>query len=216
MKKIIIPLILIIALIIALVFILSYQSNKTELKTIKSEKQLLKIYNGDTSEPNELAIKLLTLPFSIMTMRMRKDIVYQNSYEMDVSNEVESVKTPTISPSDSISSFKEYSTTNIQVENVDEADIVKTDGDYIYSISDNYVVITNVNKPEEIKIESKIQLYDGSIPEDLILNKNQLIIISSKFNNSYRYSYYDNSNTVVTIYDIKSKENTDDEEWRDL
>lgn len=207
MKKIIKPLILIIALIIALVFILSYQSNKTELKTIKSEKQLLKIYNGDTSEPNELAIKLLTLPFSIMTMRMRKDIVYQNSYEMDVSNEVESVKTPTISPSDSISSFKEYSTTNIQVENVDEADIVKTDGDYIYSISDNYVVITNVNKPEEIKIESKIQLYDGSIPEDLILNKNQLIIISSKFNNSYRYSYYDNSNTVVTIYDIKSKEN---------
>ena len=32
------------------------------------------------------------------------------------------------------STTKDYSKTNIQVEGVDEADIIKTDGDYIYSI----------------------------------------------------------------------------------
>ena len=35
----------------------------------------------------------------------------------------------------------DFSTTNIQVEGVDEADIVKTDGKYIYNFSDGKLVI---------------------------------------------------------------------------
>jgi len=38
------------------------------------------------------------------------------------------------SPSEAYS-VSDYSTTNIQVEGVDEADIVKTDGEYIYVVS---------------------------------------------------------------------------------
>jgi len=35
----------------------------------------------------------------------------------------------------------DYSTTNVQVEGVDEADVVKTDGKYIYQINNNRVVV---------------------------------------------------------------------------
>jgi uncharacterized secreted protein with C-terminal beta-propeller domain len=54
---------------------------------------------------------------------------------------------------------KDWSTTNIQVEGVDEADIVKTDGEYLYFIGKNnqvvYVLDTN---PQNPKILSKIIL----------------------------------------------------------
>jgi len=36
----------------------------------------------------------------------------------------------------------DYSTTNVQVEGVDEADVVKTDGKYIYQINNNRVVVS--------------------------------------------------------------------------
>ena len=40
-------------------------------------------------------------------------------------------------------SAEEYSTTNIQVEGVDEADIVKNDGKYIYTVSSGKIVIVD-------------------------------------------------------------------------
>ena len=43
----------------------------------------------------------------------------------------------------------EYSTTNIQVEGVDEADIVKTDGGYIYIVAGEAVHIVRSYPPEE-------------------------------------------------------------------
>lgn len=100
------------------------------------------------------------------------------------------------------SSSKSYSSTNIQVENVDETDITKTDGDYIYSISDNNVIITNVINPKKIKIEATINSLDESIPEDLVLYNNKLVIISSTGGSRYRYS---KNNTIIRIYDISTK-----------
>ena len=80
---------------------------------------------------------------------------------------------------------------------MDEADIVKTDGDYIYSISENNVIITNVKDPANIKVESKI---NEKIPVDLILYKDKLVIISTNTGD-----YYGERNTVVNIYDINDK-----------
>lgn len=97
--------------------------------------------------------------------------------------------------SSSSSSTKSYSTTNIQVENVDEADIVKTDGDYIYSISEENVVITDVKDPKKPTIVSKFAIADNSIPEDLILYKDKLIVISE--GETTGNSYYRNANTKV-------------------
>lgn len=52
-------------------------------------------------------------------------------------------------------STKEYSETNTQVQGVDESDIVKTNGDYIYYLSKNKLNIFN-NK-EDLKLEKEIE-----------------------------------------------------------
>lgn len=99
------------------------------------------------------------------------------------------------------SSSNDYSTTNIQVENVDEADIIKNDGKYLYSLSDNDVIITNSEDPENISVASKITVSQGT-PVDLMLYNNKLVIISDYYisTNSYRYN-----NTIVDVYDIQDK-----------
>jgi inhibitor of cysteine peptidase len=80
----------------------------------------------------------------------------------------------------------DYSKTNIQVEGVDEADIVKTDGDYIYIVSGNNVTIVKAYPPEEAGVTSKIIL-DGSIM-GIFINRDKLVI----FHNEYTpYLLYD-------------------------
>ena len=114
-----------------------------------------------------------------------------------------SIKQDTSTITSSSSGSKDYSTTNIQVENVDEADITKTDGDYIYSISEDKVVITDVKDPENIKIASTIELSGEAIPEDMILYHDKLAVIAVEYYNSSSYSRY--NNTVVSIFDITDR-----------
>ena len=220
-KKIKIILIVILTLIIAcLIGIFLYKKeDNSEIQSIKSEKQLLKMYgeNYDSDFLN-LLLYCLAMPYSFFydgTYYMTQGINFEDvdSASRTVRNSFDVLsETSGVSPSSfkttNISSEKDYSTTNIQVENVDEADITKTDGDYIYSLSENKVIITNVINPEQIKVENKIYMDSDCVPEDLILYKNKLIVIAEKNPSSYSYSYrYSNVNTVVKIYDITSREN---------
>jgi len=52
----------------------------------------------------------------------------------------------------------DYSTTNVQVAGVDEGDIVKTDGEYIYAISGNDVVIAKAYPADSSEITARIKL----------------------------------------------------------
>jgi len=70
----------------------------------------------------------------------------------------------------------DFSTTNIQVEGVDEADIVKTDGQRIFFASGKYVYIVEAYPPENMKVLSKIQL-DGYIL-GLFIRGNRLIVFT--------------------------------------
>ena len=56
---------------------------------------------------------------------------------------------------------------------IDEADIIKTDGDYIYSISNNEVLITNVKDPKDIKVVSRLK---ENLPQDLLLYKDKQLL----------------------------------------
>ena len=51
----------------------------------------------------------------------------------------------------------DYSTTNIQVEDVDEPDFIKNDNKYIYMISGNKLVIVNAYPAENAKIISQTE-----------------------------------------------------------
>lgn len=213
-RKIKIAIVLICITIICIISYLLFSKNTAELKIIKSEKQLSKIYDNDRIEANEILINILTMPFSILRNGLYMPVTNDGSGIMKnggamSSDRLEIIDSVYNSTSETTSTSKDFSTTNIQVENVDEADITKTDGDYIYSISENNVIITNVIKPEEIKIEATIKSTDGSIPEELMLYKDELVVISSKSKNSTssRYSYNYNNNTIVKIYNISTKSN---------
>ncbi|RJQ27497.1 MAG: hypothetical protein C4589_08270 [Peptococcaceae bacterium] len=53
----------------------------------------------------------------------------------------------------------DFSTTNVQVAGVDEADIVKSDGKYLYLVSGKKVVIVEAYPPEEAKITAEIPFF---------------------------------------------------------
>ncbi len=84
-------------------------------------------------------------------------------------------KSSTPSPAAEIGKTLEYSTTNIQVAGVDEADIAKTDGKYIYTISKDKVYIVKAYPPEELQVVSEIMV--NSTPIGLFINKDRLVIL---------------------------------------
>src|SRR3989338_9379659 len=69
----------------------------------------------------------------------------------------------------------DYSATNVQVAGVDEADIIKTDGQYIYAVSGKSIFITEAYPADSAKIISKIEL--KSTPQNLYLNGDSLVIL---------------------------------------
>ena len=210
-KKIkIFSILLVVIILISTILIITLNKKETELRTIKSQKELLKIYEGETNQNlKENLIGIITMPFSILYYPSKYyyyDDIAKSDGILDAGvDTIISNNTSNSESSSSSSSTKSYSTTNIQVENVDEADIVKTDGDYIYSISEENVVITDVKDPKKPTIVSKFAIADNSIPEDLILYKDKLIVISE--GETTGNSYYRNANTTVEIYDISSIEN---------
>lgn len=106
---------------------------------------------------------------------------------------------------------KDYSKTNIQVEGVDEADIVKTDGNYIYVVSTDRVAIIKAYPTNEAKLLSIIPFSESEKPLELFIEKDKLLTISSKYQHGYylksrrgmpSYSY----NLLITrIYDISDR-----------
>ncbi len=78
----------------------------------------------------------------------------------------------------SADSGREFSETNIQVEGVDEADIIKTDGDYIYAIAQGNLVIAKAYPAGEAEILSTTKL-DNFHPQELFIHKDRLLIFGS-------------------------------------
>ena len=73
-----------------------------------------------------------------------------------------------------------HSTTNNQVEGVDEADLVKTDGSYIYSISESRVVISDVRNPQEMAVAAELPFTEETYPQQLFLSGDTLVVMGSR------------------------------------
>jgi uncharacterized secreted protein with C-terminal beta-propeller domain len=115
----------------------------------------------------------------------------------------------------------DYSTTNIQVAGVDEGDIVKTDGKYIYAISGNDIAIIEAYPVENSAVLSKIKL--DSRPAGIYINKNKLIVYGQSYNiyknkdyqkllkNRRNYNY-----TFLKIFNVSDKSNPKEEKSFDF
>ena len=124
-----------------------------------------------------------------------------------------------------------YSTTNVQVAGVDEADSVKTDGQYIYTMpstqysgsyyysstsqSTNTISIVNAD-PQNAKVVSKITLDSSSTPFGLFISQDssKLVILANNYqvysatpDNLMIMPFYSYVSTSTLVYDISNKAN---------
>ena len=102
-------------------------------------------------------------------------------------------------------SVPDYSTTNIQVEGVDEADVVKTDGEYIYVVSSKSVVIVKAYPAEEAEVVSKIDL-DGTF-RGVFINGDRLVVFGDEGYRVYGTSTYETPRTFIKVYDVSDRTN---------
>jgi uncharacterized secreted protein with C-terminal beta-propeller domain len=95
------------------------------------------------------------------------------------------------------SSANDFSGTNNQVENVDEGDIIKTNGKHIFTVNGRNINISAINPVDgSLTKVSKIQLSQFlSSVNQLNLYQNYLVI------NGYGYNGY-SSQTAIGIYDV--------------
>ena len=117
---------------------------------------------------------------------------------------------------------RSYSTTNIQVAGVDEADSVKTDGTYLYVIANStvYILDAGATNPQNARVIAKIPSRNNTYLSGIYLSQDgsKLAVLG----NEYRYytfatepvdssliyaPSYGNGLTFVEIYDVSNKAN---------
>lgn len=113
----------------------------------------------------------------------------------------------------------DYSKTNTQVQGVDEADIVKTDGTYIYYLTNEKLTIINTENASQMKEMSTIKFDETFTPEEIFLNNDKIIVIGKRYeydkterkigiDEDYLYpNYMDKTYTSAKLYNVKDKIN---------
>ncbi len=110
------------------------------------------------------------------------------------------------------SSTSDFSQTNIQVEGVDEADIVKNDGKYIYIVSGRSVFIIDGYPAKDAKILSEIKFNASSPPSEIFINKDKLVVFTQEYTYIPRpgceyFAAPMKTNISIAIYDISDRKN---------
>lgn len=103
----------------------------------------------------------------------------------------------------------DYSETNNQVAGVDEADMLKTDGEYIYTITDNTVFIVKAYPGKDAEVVSKIK-FDNNYPVSLFIKGDKLAVIGNinDFDFLSRLGFSRNQGYIfMNIYDVSDREN---------
>lgn len=102
---------------------------------------------------------------------------------------------------------KDYSTTNLQMEGVDESDIAKIDGSYIYTVEDKYIVITDIR-------DGKLEEVTRILPKDcgaadrvmeIYVDGDQLILVVQGYETSL-----DGNSKAGADKENKDEENSDE------
>lgn len=191
-----------------------------ELITFKTKGELIKKMKSSESYKNYRGSYWVDLIFDAT-----EDMVMNESAQFDSA-------IPTLgdlglkgeSASDATGSSKDYSDTNVQVQGVDESDIVKTNGDFIYYLTNNSLKVFD-NTGEKLKLIKEIN-YNEEKDEYIYANElylsDKYVIVFANSNikteptpiegavNRILYDsyYYGNSrnSTKVLIYDANTYE----------
>lgn len=125
----------------------------------------------------------------------REDMVTAESEDSAAKNEA--------SPGD-------YSTTNNQVEGIEEGDIVVTDGRYIYALLDNKLVVTDAKDAKNMQVIATKAFQENEYATKLMLYKGVLIVAYEGYDEKKitgkdytQATYY----TKFKFYDVKDPKN---------
>lgn len=128
--------------------------------------------------------------FQLLKAAEANNYGYREDYgfvEEDTAEAMEEEAAPAEEPKGATdnSGGKDYSTTNVQVEGIDEGDIVKTDGDYIYVLHDYTTILIfkadgdKVEKTAELQLsEEETEQYWWNNISDMYLCGDRLVLIS--------------------------------------
>lgn len=113
----------------------------------------------------------------------------------------------------------DYSTTNTQVQGVDEADLVKTDGTYLYQATSEQIRIVQAVPANEMKVASRIDYAGGKFqPLELYVDDYRLVVIGQSYETlatkvsaapsakKIARRTYDHQMVKAKVYDITNKQ----------
>jgi uncharacterized secreted protein with C-terminal beta-propeller domain len=113
-------------------------------------------------------------------------------------------------PPDASDSPDDYTTTNVQEEGVDEVDIVKTDGEFIYTVNGDDLVIVDSWPAEQTHEVGRFDLdgdaSDGNVhSHGLFLHDDRVAVFSNIWNWNRDEKQESFSGTRVTILDVSDR-----------
>jgi inhibitor of cysteine peptidase len=95
----------------------------------------------------------------------------------------------------------DYSGTNVQVQGVDESDVVKTDGTYIYTVNKQRIVVTQAYPADQMKVLSILDFPGNQDtqfqPSEIYVDDKHLIVLGNSYQNYKPIPYNGVSGVVV-------------------
>lgn len=200
------------------------QSPQTEIVYV--EKSISKFFEG-TNNVKKIAsqeeLKEILETSSLLEGNFYDDRMVRSVMAVEESVMFDSAQTtgvPSVAPmpldgaSKTESGGSEYSTTNVQVQNVDEPDYIKNDSKYVYIVSHNTLSIIDAYPAESAKLVLKIALdIESQYIQNMFLNDDRLVIFYNGQSDDEIIPQYDfvprRSYSPVThalIVDVSDKE----------
>lgn len=119
---------------------------------------------------------------------------------MEKSTGASPVEAPQAANMSSTSGAADYSTTNVQVAGVDEADIVKNDANYIYMIKGRSIRIVKAAPAGAMQEVSRVAVDDTSFtPSEMFINGDVLVVVGGTYDAGFQ--------TVIYLYDVSDRAN---------
>lgn len=167
---------------------------------------------SDYGQVYDSAIKVIT-----EYKKMRESLVLTDGvvYE-EATAEMASGSSAVMNQITDTSASKEHSTTNLQTEGVDESDIIKTDGSYLYVVSSNRVYILDIQKgePKEAAVISLPRESASSSIKEIYVDQSKLFIIAveqitelKKTSEEKEYYTVTKSQTACYTYSLENPAN---------
>lgn len=173
-------------------------------------KQTAYAKKAKSQQEQSVAIEVVRKVEKLASMEDLKDyfrafIAQENAVSSRSNDMVKEESAMSMENKDSSSGVQSYSTTNNQVEGIEEGDSTITDGKSIYTIVDNKVVIVDAKTMQVVK---RLKVGKEIYPSHLMLHDQTLIVGYTQYVETQREPHYDGKSvTKIAFYDIKDAKN---------